>query len=305
MPAPPIIGISGAPPPKPPPPGTPPPKPPPPGTPPTPIGGPPIAPAPAKNCGSGGTTPGMLSCRPAASSPTCMYSCACAVVASARRSTRVLIALVLWNADAASASVRHDTSRRLRSSFHAFASTPFCGSLSSSPAVLAAQFSQFLQCFSLSHAHCPTSAARRTLRARRMRRHHEAPAPSHRHSCWLRTVRGVLLVPRGRRLLHPDGHPEARHSPVAAQRSTRAARLRGPWAVRRRCARAAPPRLRARPRASLNLFFDVRMRPRFPLFDACDGGAADASLAQAPPVHRQALERLGVGPARAAYCAHI
>ena len=63
--------------------------------------------------------------------------------------------------------------------------------------------------------------------------------------------------------------------------------------------------LRARPWASLNLFFDVRMRPRFPLFDACDGGAADASLAQAPPVHRQALERLGVGPARAAYCAHI
>ena len=61
--------------------------------------------------------------------------------------------------------------------------------------------------------------------------------------------------------------------------------------------------LRARPWASLNLFFDVRMRPRFPLFDACDGGAADASLAQAPPVHRQALERLGVGPARAAYCA--
>ena len=58
-------------------------------------------------------------------------------------------------------------------------------------------------------------------------------------------------------------------------------------------------------RPSLNLFFDVRMRPRFPLFDACDGGAADASLAQAPPVHRQALERLGVGPARAAYCAHI
>ena len=63
--------------------------------------------------------------------------------------------------------------------------------------------------------------------------------------------------------------------------------------------------LRARPWASLNLFFDVRMRPRFPLFDACDGGAADASLAQAPPVHRQALERLGVGPARAAYCAGI
>ena len=61
--------------------------------------------------------------------------------------------------------------------------------------------------------------------------------------------------------------------------------------------------LRARPWASLNLFFDVRMRPRFPLFDACDGGAADASLAKAPPVHRQALERLGVGPARAAYCA--
>ena len=43
--------------------------------------------------------------------------------------------------------------------------------------------------------------------------------------------------------------------------------------------------LRAWPWASLNLFFDVRMRPRFPLFDACDGGAADASLAQAPPVH--------------------
>ena len=49
----------------------------------------------------------------------------------------------------------------------------------------------------------------------------------------------------------------------------------------------------------------TREPSRFPLFDACDGGAADASLAQAPPVHRQALERLGVGPARAAYCAHI
>ena len=150
----------------------------------------------------------------------------------------------------------------------------------------------------------------------------------------LQGTKRLLLAPPSQAAhayLHPDGHPEARHSPVdwrAPDLTThpRAAKLRGLWAVlspgdvllvpagwlHHVAANEPPPPaiednggLRARPWASLNLFFDVRMRPRFPLFDACDGGAADASLAQAPPVHRQALERLGVGPARAAYCAHI
>ena len=89
----------------------------------------------------------------------------------------------------------------------------------------------------------------------------------------------MLLVPAG--WLH---HVAANAAPPA----------RGEPATRARGA--------VRPWLSLNLNFRLLMRPRFPLFDAC-GAAGDAALARAPPVHREALERLGLGPVRAEYCA--
>ena len=117
--------------------------------------------------------------------------------------------------------------------------------------------------------------------------------------------------------------PAGKRSPDLA-RYPLAARLRGVWAnlspgdvllipagwlhhVAANTAPAAPgerttrPLGGSRPWVSLNLNFRLLLRPRFPLFDSC-GADGDAALAQAPPVHREALERLGLGPVRAAYC---